>query len=119
MSPASQTPSRGEPEDDDLESVQARLEEHRRDAALAHQLRTVAVHLYAHEDTAERTEENVATALRTHLGWSRETAHRVMAAGISEDLFVRQGDMLTLTPKGRATARSILEPWRTEGLGTP
>lgn len=91
----------------------------RRGQRQENQLRTVAVHLYAHEDTAERTEENVATALRTHLGWSRETAHRVMAAGISEDLFVRQGDMLTLTPKGRATARSILEPWRTEGLGAP
>jgi manganese/zinc/iron transport system permease protein len=83
------------------------------------ELRTVAVHLYSHEDTAERAEENVAMALRTHLGWKEEAARRVIANGISGDLFVRQGNMLTLTPKGRATARSILEPWRTEGLGMP
>lgn len=77
----------------------------------ANQLRTVAVHLYSHEDTSERGEENVAEALRTHLGWSREAAANVIADGIADDLFVRQGKLLALTPKGRATARSILEPW--------
>ncbi len=82
------------------------------------ELRTVAVHLYSHEDTKERAEENVAQALRTHLGWSPEASRRVIANGISDDLFIRQGNMLTLTPKGRATARSILEPWRNEALGT-
>lgn len=83
------------------------------------ELRTVAVHLYTHEGTAERAEENVAMALHTHLAWSQEAARRVIANGISEDLFVRQGDMLTLTPKGRATARSILEPWRSEEVDMP
>lgn len=83
------------------------------------ELRTVAVHLYSHEDTEERAEENVAQALHTHLGWSRDASRRVIANGISDDLFVRQGNMLTLTPKGRATARSILEPWRTEAVTTP
>ena len=83
------------------------------------ELRTVAVHLYSHEDTEQRAEENVAQALHTHLGWNHEAVHRVIANGISEDLFLRQGNMLTLTPKGRATARSILEPWRNEALGTP
>lgn len=83
------------------------------------ELRTVAVHLFSHEDTADRDEENVALALRTHLGWSQDAARRVIANGISADLFARQGQMLTLTPKGRATARSILEPWRTEALGAP
>lgn len=82
------------------------------------ELRTVAVHLYSHEDTEQRAEENVAQALHTHLGWSHETAHRVIANGITEDLFLRQENMLTLTPKGRATARSILEPWRNEALPT-
>lgn len=83
------------------------------------ELRTVAVHLYSHEDTTDRDEENVAQALRTHLNWSREASRRVIANGIARDVFVRQGDLLTLTPKGRATARSILEPWRTDALGMP
>ncbi|RVV99977.1 metal ABC transporter permease [Mesobaculum littorinae] len=83
------------------------------------ELRTVAVHLFSHEDTRDRAEENVAQALRTHLGWGADTAHRVIANGISDDLFVRDGKLLALTPKGRATARSILEPWRTEAQGQP
>ena len=83
------------------------------------ELRTVAVHLYSHEDTEDQAEENVALALHTHLGWSHEAAHRVIANGISDDLFIRRGNLLALTPKGRATARSILEPWRNEAPATP
>ncbi|KFB09282.1 metal ABC transporter permease [Nitratireductor basaltis] len=84
----------------------------RRSEMHANELRTLAVHLYSHENSSEREEENVARALQTHLGWTQETSRRVVAEGIDRDLILRDGAMLLLTPKGRATAQSILEPWR-------
>lgn len=79
-------------------------------------LRTVTVHLYSHENTSGREEENLARALQSHLGWSAERAREVVADGITRDLIARQGKLLVLTPKGRASARSILEPWRNEAV---
>lgn len=75
-------------------------------------LRTVAIHLYSHEGTPGQQAENVALALETHLGWSARRAREAIAQGITRDLMVRQGESLVLTPKGRASARAILEPWR-------
>lgn len=79
-------------------------------------LRTVTVHLYSHENTSGREEENLARALQSHLGWSAERAREVVADGITRDLIARRGKLLVLTPKGRASARSILEPWRNEAV---
>lgn len=84
----------------------------RRQEHEANALRTVAIHLYSHEGTPGQPAENVARALETHLGWPARRAREVIAQGITRDLMVRQGDLLVLTPKGRATARAILEPWR-------
>ncbi len=78
----------------------------------ANRLRTVAVHLYSHESTAERGEECVARALQTHLGWTANRSREIIADGIVGDIIRRDGSLLALTPKGRAVARSILEPWR-------
>ncbi|WP_265502170.1 metal ABC transporter permease [Paracoccus beibuensis] len=78
----------------------------------ANALRTVAVHLYSHEDSADQKEENVARALETHLGWTARHARDVIAEGLTKDLIARRGNLLVLTPRGRAEARSILEPWR-------
>lgn len=82
----------------------------------ANALRTVAIHLYSHEDTAQQEEENVARALESHLGWGHRHAGEVIAEGITKNLIVRQDNLLLLTPKGRAHARSILEPWRNESV---
>lgn len=75
-------------------------------------LRTVAIHLYSHENTAGQDEENLARALVSHLGWSDGHAQSIIAEGITRDMILRQGNLLLLTQKGRANARAILEPWR-------
>jgi manganese/zinc/iron transport system permease protein len=77
-------------------------------------LRTVAIHLYSHEHTSAQDEENVARALESHLGWTAGHARNVIAEGITRELILRQGNLLVLTPKGRATVRALLEPWRNE-----
>ncbi|MFC0198896.1 metal ABC transporter permease [Paracoccus rhizosphaerae] len=78
----------------------------------ANALRTVAIHLYSHEDGTQQHEENVARALETHLGWTARHARAVIAQGLTRNLLARQDNLLVLTPKGREHARSILEPWR-------
>lgn len=73
--------------------------------------RTLAVHLFNHEGKANADEENVAAALRDHLHWTPAKARRTLIKSLDDGLVTRSGRLLTLTPKGRATAREILEPW--------
>ncbi len=73
--------------------------------------RALTVHLYNHEDTPSRLEENVASALREHLHWSEKRARDVLVRALDQGLIIRSGELLELTDKGRATAREILEPW--------
>lgn len=73
--------------------------------------RALAVHLYNHEDTPSRLEENVASALSEHLNWSENRAQHVLVRALDQGLIIRAGELLELTEKGRATAREILEPW--------
>lgn len=87
----------------------------RRAQARANEGRTLAVHLFSHEDGPGEGEENVARALRDHLGWSEARAREVLRRSLDENLVTREGELLRLTPKGRALAREILEPWE---LGT-
>lgn len=94
----------------------ARSHRRHRDAE-TNALRTVAIHLYSHEGTPGQGAENVALALETHLGWPARRAREVIAQGITRDLMARQGEVLVLTPKGRASARAILEPWRNAAPG--
>lgn len=86
----------------------------RRGQARANALRTLAVHLYNHEDTPGQSEENVAAALREHLAWGEARARETLARGIEDGLVAREGERLRLTKAGRAAAREILEPWRRE-----
>jgi manganese/zinc/iron transport system permease protein len=83
--------------------------------AVANETRALVVHLATHEQGAERAEENVAGAMRTHLGWSEVRARAVLLRGLDEGLVVRDGALLALTPKGRAEAEALLQPWRRGG----
>ncbi|WP_110684918.1 metal ABC transporter permease [Salinicola aestuarinus] len=74
--------------------------------------RTLAVHLYNHEDEPNQGEENVARALREHLLWSGEHARNAIVRGLDQGHIVRDGELLRLTPQGREIAREILEPAR-------
>jgi manganese/zinc/iron transport system permease protein len=78
--------------------------------------RTLAVHLYNHERNASELEENVVGALRNHLRWSEEKARRVLVRSLDQNLITRNGNTLALTPRGRAVAREIVEPWYQELL---
>ncbi len=86
--------------------------------ALENEARALVVHLATHERTEERAEENVATAMRTHLGWTNERARLVLIRGLDQGLVLREGEMLRLTDKGRAEAEALLQPWRYE-VGRP
>lgn len=79
--------------------------------------RTLTVHLYNHEDEANVSEENVAAALSQHLHWSPDQARRTLLKSLDDGLISRSGDLLVLTPKGRATAREVLEPWSQASIG--
>jgi manganese/zinc/iron transport system permease protein len=80
--------------------------------ALENEARALVVHLATHERSEERGEENVAEAMRTHLGWPRERARRVLARSAEEGLVRREGEVLALTGKGRDEAEALLQPWR-------
>ena len=75
--------------------------------------RTLAVHLYNHEDTPESREETVVDALRHHLGWHDRKAEQVVQRSLRLGLVIRDGIDLHLTAKGRRVALELLEPWRT------
>jgi len=83
--------------------------------ALENEGRALVVHLMTHEDSAARHQENVAEALRTHLGWSGERARAVLARSLGAGLVLREGEALSLTDKGRMEAEALLEPWRRGG----
>ncbi|MHB0777045.1 metal ABC transporter permease [Halomonas sp. WWR20] len=72
--------------------------------------RTLAVHLYNHEGEPNQGVENVTQALRDHLHWDDARARRVVLRSLDQRLIVRDGDLLCLTPSGRAMAQEILEP---------
>ena len=80
--------------------------------ALENEARALVVHLATHERTDQRAEENVAEAMRTHLGWPPERARQVLLRGLDQGLVLREGPMLRLTDKGRAEAEALLQPWR-------
>ncbi|GEN25604.1 zinc ABC transporter permease [Halomonas cupida] len=74
--------------------------------------RTLAVHLFNHEDGPEQAVENVTQALRDHLRWADSRAQQVVERACHKQLIVQQGSQLKLTPAGRQLAREILEPSR-------
>lgn len=74
--------------------------------------RALVVHLYHHENSADRSEENVVDALREHLRWNDGRARAALLRSLDQNLIHRRGAELILTPKGRALAQEIVEPWR-------
>ncbi|MGF1502849.1 MAG: metal ABC transporter permease [Paracoccaceae bacterium] len=80
-------------------------------AARENEIRALVVHLSTHEDSEDRAEENVAGALRTHLGWPEARARDTLARAVAEGVVLREGRALHLTEKGRTAARALLEPW--------
>ncbi|HUF56564.1 MAG TPA: metal ABC transporter permease [Thermohalobaculum sp.] len=75
--------------------------------------RALVVHLATHEGTPEeRHEENRAGALGPHLGWTDARAGTALRRSLAGGYVLREGEALHLTPKGRATAEALLEPWR-------
>ncbi len=74
--------------------------------------RALAVHLFNHEGTAARGEENALSALGQHLGWSPRKADQVLARSLRLGFVLKEGTRLHLTPKGRQAALELLEPWR-------
>lgn len=89
----------------------------RRGQAYVNECRALAVHLYNHEGRPEAGEENVTAALREHLLWDQAKARNVLLRSYDQKLIERQGPLLALTPRGRALAQEILEPW-VQGTGT-
>ncbi len=75
-----------------------------------HDCRALVVHLLNHADTPEAAEENTARAMAEHLHWAAPRVVRVIVDGLDRGLIRREGEMLTLTPKGRAMARDIRDP---------
>lgn len=78
--------------------------------------RTLAVHLYNHENRPEAHEENAIAALRDHLLWSGRKADAVVARSVRLGFIVQQGDTLLLTSRGRQAAQELLEPWRVKDV---
>jgi manganese/zinc/iron transport system permease protein len=76
------------------------------------ELRALVVHLHDHEDTRFQDEENVVSALEQHLRWPPAKAAAVLARGLRDGVVLKEGTHLHLTPKGRALARELTEPWR-------
>ncbi len=74
--------------------------------------RSLAAHLYNHESGPEAAEENTLRALTAHLGWTEAQVRRVILQSLDRGFVVRHGDLLHLTPKGRAVAEEIFAPWR-------
>ncbi len=68
----------------------------------------LAVHLFSHENTELEDEESDIWQLTGHLNWDENYSRRVLATGIREGVFVRDGSRLRLTPLGRETARSLM-----------
>ena len=84
----------------------------RRNQRFDNEERALVVHLYNHEKGARQAEENVVGALNEHLRWNREKTQNVLMRSLDERLIERDGNALTLTPKGRIVAQEIMEPWR-------
>lgn len=69
----------------------------------------LAIHLFNHEGTEERSVENRIDHLREHLRWSGEFATQVVARAERAGLVLRPTDQrLALTDRGRATALAAI-----------
>lgn len=74
--------------------------------------RALVVHIYNHESAPERDEESTPEALRDHLRWNAARAQAVLRGALRRELVALEEGNIRLTPRGRALAREVLEPWR-------
>ena len=68
----------------------------------------LAVHLLQHEGTEAEADEAGCGNLHRHLGWPPAQAAAVVARAERHGLVARVGELLKLTPTGRARAREVL-----------
>lgn len=76
--------------------------------------RTLAVHLYNHQDldSEEANKECHVTALDSHLGWSQGQIDEILSYSIDNHLVNKNpSGHLRLTRKGIVYAQEVLEPW--------
>ena len=74
---------------------------------LDHDCRTLVAHLYTHQDTEAKAEENTLRALISHLRWSEPRARAAILRAHDRALIERHDGLLTLRPKGTAEAETI------------
>ncbi|MGY6695497.1 MAG: metal ABC transporter permease [Roseinatronobacter sp.] len=74
---------------------------------LDHDCRTLVAHLYTHQETKAKAEENTLRALVNHLRWSEPRARAAILRAHDRALIERHDGLLTLRPKGTAEARAI------------
>jgi len=74
--------------------------------------RTLAAHLFTHEGGDAEEAESSAPGLAAHLHWAAPRITAVLLASLDRGFITRDGDRLTLTPKGRAVAEDIFTPLR-------
>ena len=68
----------------------------------------LAVHLFHHEGQRDAAFELSVNHLHAHLKWEQKFANKVMQLAIRQGLINRDNETLTLTDKGRSTAREAL-----------
>jgi manganese/zinc/iron transport system permease protein len=68
----------------------------------------LAIHLYQHEGTDAEADEAGAGGLHQHLGWPPGRVAEVVGRAGRHGLVVWAGDLLKLTPAGRARAAGVL-----------
>ncbi|HEX2191141.1 MAG TPA: hypothetical protein VHG51_19690, partial [Longimicrobiaceae bacterium] len=68
----------------------------------------LAIHLLNHEGSPAAGEENRESHLHAHLRWSPAFAAAVVRRAEGRGLVARLGDRLSLTERGRSTARETV-----------
>lgn len=75
--------------------------------------RTLAVHLYNHENKEHSDVECRIEALDSHLRWNKEKIDKVLSYSLDNGLISKEfnSSLLHLTAKGRIYAQEVIEPW--------
>ncbi len=75
-------------------------------------IRLLLVHLYQHEASSDRWQENTTEALQSHLRWSARKADVILKQSIQQGYTEQVGSNIKLRHQGRKLAQGLLEPWR-------
>ncbi len=80
----------------------------RRRQRLTFAMHMLLVHLLHHQDTPDEDEECRPGHLEEHLGWRPEVASSAIRRAMRDRLVDRTGEVLRLTPRGRALAQETM-----------